>query len=306
MAILEDDESDGSFLKLPVIYSIVNNIDHEHLDYYRNYKNLENSFVKFINKTPPTGKAIICIDSSNIKKILNKIKNKNILTYGEDKKAEYQIIKIRYNFDSTTFNLVFTNKERKKRTIKNITVKLLGKHNVLNSAAAIIVCLNLGVNQNIAKKSLKNFSGVQRRMTKVFSKNKNDFYDDYAHHPTEIYSILDGVTNVNPKRKIISIFEPHRYSRIMSLKKEFSKCFSKSNLVIITPLYAAGEKKNPKFNLIKFANTISKNSNTQVVIVKDEVELSKYLKKNLIDDEIIIGMGAGTISKWMAELKYLL
>ena len=305
-AILEADESDGSFLKLPINYSIVTNIDYEHLDYYKNYKNLENSFVKFINKTPPTGKSIICIDNNNIKKILNKIKNKNILTYGENKKADYQIKKIKYNFDSTTFDLSFKKKKKKKRFIKNITVKLLGKHNVLNAAAAFIVCLNLGANLNIAKKSLKFFSGVQRRMTKIFTKNKNDFYDDYAHHPTEISSILEGVQNVNPKRKIISVFEPHRYSRVMSLKNKFSKCFSKSDLVIICPLYAAGERKNFKFDLIKFAGLIARNSNTQVIIIKNEIELSRYFKKNLINDEIIIGMGAGTISKWMASLKFSL
>ena len=125
---------------------------------------------------------------------------------------------------------------------------------MLNSTAALILCLNLGANLNLAKKSLKNFSGVQRRMTKVFSKNKNDFYDDYAHHPTEISSILEGVKNVNPQRKIISVFEPHRYSRVMSLKDEFSKCFSKSNIVIMCPLYAAGEKKNLKFNMVNLQN----------------------------------------------------
>ena len=302
-AILEADESDGSFLKLPINYSVVTNIDYEHLDYYKNFKNLEESFLEFINKTPPTGKSIICIDNHNIKKIFNKIKNQNILTYGESKKADYQIKKIKYYFDSTTFDLSFKGKDKKKINIKKINIKLLGKHNVLNSAAALIVCLNLGANINLIKKSLKNFSGVQRRMTKLFSINKNDFYDDYAHHPTEISSILEGVYNVNSKRKIISVFEPHRYSRVISLKKEFSKCFSKSKLVIMCPLYAAGEKKNIKFHLFKFAELIMKNSNTQVVIVKKEIELSKYLKKNLISNEIIIGMGAGLISKWMTGLK---
>ena len=302
-AILEADESDGSFLQLPVNYSIVTNIDYEHLDYYKNYKNLEKSFVKFINKTPPTGKSIICVDSNHVRKIINKIKKKNILTYGESKRAEYQIKNIKYNFDSTTFDLKFEDKNKKKKIIKNINVKLLGKHNALNAAASLIVCLNLGANINIAKQSLKNFSGVQRRMTKIFTKNKNDFYDDYAHHPTEISSILEGVNNVNSKRKIISIFEPHRYSRVMSLKKEFSRCFSKSNLVIICPLYAAGEKRNFKFDLMKFANLIAKNSHTQVIIVRSEIELTKFLKKNLISNEIIIGMGAGVISKWLMRLK---
>ena len=245
----------------------------------------------------------ISIDNNNIKKIFTKIKNKNILTYGENKNANFQITNVRYNIDNSVFDLSFKDIERKKKKIKNIIVKLLGKHNVLNAAAAFTVCLNLGVEQNIIKQSLKNFSGVQRRMTKVFSKNKNDFYDDYAHHPTEIRSMLDGVQNVYSDRKIIAVFEPHRYSRVLSLKKEFSTSFIKSNLVIICPLYAAGEKKNTKFNLINFANLISKNSKTQVIIVKNEIELSRYFKKNLISNEIIIGMGAGIISKWMIELK---
>jgi len=302
-AILEADESDGSFLKLPINYSIVTNIDYEHIDYYKNYKNLENSFIEFINKTPPTGKSIICIDNKNIKKILSKIKNKNILTYGENKEANYKITNIKYNINSTSFDLSLKDREKKRKKIRNINVKLLGRHNVLNAAAAFIICLNLGANQNIIKKSLKSFSGVQRRMTKVFSKNKNDFYDDYAHHPTEISSILEGVRNVSAKRKIISVFEPHRYSRVLSLKNEFSKCFYKSNLVILCPLYSAGEKKDTRFNLIKFANLIAKNSKTQVILINNEIELSVYFKKNLISDEIIIGMGAGSISRWMSGLK---
>ena len=174
-AILEADESDGSFLKLPINYSIVTNIDYEHIDYYKNYRNLENSFIKFINKTPSTGKAIICIDNINIRRIIKKIKNKNILTYGESKKAEYKVANIKYNLESTSFDLFYNLREKTIKRIKNINVKLLGKHNVLNAAAALIVCLNLGVSQLIAKKSLKNFSGVQRRMTKVFQKIKMIF-----------------------------------------------------------------------------------------------------------------------------------
>jgi UDP-N-acetylmuramate--alanine ligase len=169
-AILEADESDGSFLKLPINYSIVTNIDYEHLDYYKNFKNLEKSFLEFIYKTPPTGKCLICTDSDNIRKISNKIKNKNIITYGENKKADYQINNIKYFFDSTSFSLSFKDKDKKNKTIKNINVKLLGKHNVQNASAAFIVCLNLGANINVIKRSLRNFSGVQRRMTKVFTK----------------------------------------------------------------------------------------------------------------------------------------
>ena len=185
-------------------------------------------------------------------------------------------------------------------------MKLLGKHNVLNAAAAITVCLNLGVNQNIIKQSLKKFSGVQRRMTKIFQNKQNDFYDDYAHHPTEIISILDGVRNVYKERKIISVFEPHRYSRVTSLLKDFANSFKKSDLVLLCPLYAAGEKRNLKFDQVKFAKLISQSSKTQVILIKSQKDLGNYFRRNLISNEIVIGMGAGLISKWMRELKDIL
>jgi len=302
-AILEADESDGSFLKLPINYSIVTNIDFEHIDYYKNYTNLENAFIQFIDKTPPIGKSLICIDNKNIKKILTKIKNKNILTYGFNKKANYRISNARYSVAHSLFDLHYKNLNNSKTTIKNINLKLIGEHNVLNASAAIAVCINLGVKINIIKNALQNFSGVQRRMTKIFTKNKNEFFDDYAHHPTEISSILDGINKVYNKRKIITVFEPHRYSRVMSLKQDFSKSFRRSDLVLICPIYAAGEKRDLKFNLFNFAKLIAKNSKTQVVIVKNRKEFFNYFKKNLISDEIVIGMGAGSISEWMRELK---
>ncbi len=303
-AILEADESDGSFLKLPINYSIVTNIDYEHLDYYKNFENLEKAFIEFINKTPPIGKSLICVDNKNIKRIQNKIKNKNILTYGFNKKANYRITNARYRSTYSLFDLNYKSLKNKRQTIKNINLKLIGEHNVLNASAAVAVCINLGVKIDIIKKSLKTFSGVQRRMTKIFTKNKNDFFDDYAHHPTEISSVLRGVKKSYSKRKIITVFEPHRYSRINALKIEFSKSFKESHTVLICPIYAAGEKKSANFNLINFAKLISKNSRTQVVILRNQKELSNYFKKNLIEDEIIIGMGAGSISQWMNELKY--
>ncbi len=305
-AILEADESDGSFLKLPINYSVVTNIDYEHVDYYKNYHNLEKAFIQFINKTPPIGKSLICTDNKNIKKILPKIKNKNILTYGFNKDANYKINNARYNVNNSLFDLQFKDLNKSRTTIKNVNLKLIGKHNILNATAAIGICLNLGVKIKIIKKALKNFSGVQRRMTKIFNKNQNEFFDDYAHHPTEISSILESVSKVYKNRKIITVFEPHRYSRVITLKKSFSKSFIESDIVLICPMYAAGEKKKHSFSLTNFAKLISKNSNTQVVLVNSQKELSSYFKKNLISNEVIIGMGAGLISQWMRELKFSL
>ena len=245
-AVLEADESDGSFLKLPINYSIVTNIDKEHIDFYKNYKKLENCFIKFINKTPPIGKCIICIDDKNIKKIKRKIKTKNILTYGFSSLSDYQIIKPKYNINNCKFDLVVKNFLGKKKIIKNIVLNLIGKHNILNSVAAISVCLNLGIKIKIIKRALLKFTGVQRRMTKIFEKNNNEFYDDYAHHPTEIYSVLESIKNVANKKKITSVFQPHRYSRVNFLKEEFSKSFKFSDRVVLCPIYAAGEKNKQK------------------------------------------------------------
>jgi UDP-N-acetylmuramate--alanine ligase len=304
--VLEADESDGSFLKLPINYSVVTNIDNEHLDFYKTYQNLIEAFIKFIEKTPPIGKAIVCLDDPEIKKILTKIKNKNYLTYGFNKKSNYQIINTNYQLTSSSFDLKIQKYGSKKKIIKNIVLNLIGEHNILNATAAIAVCLNLGVNETAFKKALKNFSGVQRRLTKIFLKKGREFYDDYAHHPTEIKAVLSGLKQVYKKRKLISVFQPHRYSRVMNLKKEFSSSFIMSDSVILCPIYAAGEKKDLRYSQENFAKLISKNSNTQVIIIKNEIELRKYLKKNLISNEIILGMGAGTISKWMKELKEFL
>jgi len=305
-AVLEADESDGSFLKLPINYSIVTNIDKEHVDFYKNYKNLENCFIKFINKTPPIGKCIICIDDKNINNLLKKIKTKNILTYGFNPNSDYQIINPKYNVKNCKFDLIIKNFLGKKIIIKSIVLNLIGKHNILNSVAAISVCLNLGIKIKIIKKALLKFTGVQRRMTKIFEKNENEFYDDYAHHPTEISSVLEGFKKVANKKKITSVFQPHRYSRVNLLKKEFSRSFKFSDRVILCPVYAAGEKINKKFNLIKFGKMIAKNSNVDVIIIKDDNNLKNFFKTNLFKNEIIIGMGAGSISNWMRSLKHFL
>ena len=305
-AVLEADESDGSFLKLPINYSIVTNIDKEHIDFYKNYKNLENCFIKFINKTPPIGKCIICIDDKKIRRLRKKIKTKNLLTYGFSTISDYQIIKPKYNIKNCKFDLIVKNFLGKKIIIKNIVLNLIGRHNILNAVAAISVCLNLGINIKVIKKALLKFSGVQRRMTKIFEKNGNEFYDDYAHHPTEIHSVLEGIKKVSKNKKITSIFQPHRFSRVNLLKKEFSRSFKFSDRVVLCPIYAAGEKMNKNFNLIKFGKMIALNSNVDVIVIKNEKNLQNFLKINLIKNEIIIGMGAGTISSWMRNLKHFL
>ena len=301
-AVLEADESDGSFLNFPINYSVVTNLDREHLDFYKNFKNLQNSFIKFLNKTPPIGKSFICIDNYEIKKLVSKINNKNFLTYGFSKESDFQILNPIYKKDYSIFNLRISIPGLKSRTVKKIKLNLIGQHNVLNSSAAVALCLHIGVNINVIKKSLKKFTGIQRRLTKVFSVGGREFFDDYAHHPTEIRSVLQSLKTTSASRKIVSVFQPHRYSRLRLLKKDFASAFKDSNLVVLCPVYPAGEKIDKKHDQIDFARLISLNSKVQVVMVKNENDLKKFFIKNLLQDELVVCMGAGSISRWIREM----
>ena len=141
-------------------------------------------------------------------------------------------------------------------------------------------------------------------MTRVLKYKSNDFYDDYAHHPTEIKSVLESLKRTNKKRNITSIFQPHRFSRLRLLKKDFSYSFKNSDKLILCPVYSAGEKTDRNYDHIGFSKLIAKNSNVQVILIKDQQELNRYLKKNILKNEIIIGMGAGSITKWMREINF--
>ena len=302
-AVLEADESDGSFLSFPINYSIVTNLDKEHLDFYKNFKNLKNSFIEFLNKTPSFGKSFICIDDKELKKLAQKLKNKNILTYGFSKNANFRIFNPVYKKDYSTFNLKVSEPGVKIKLIKGIKLNLIGQYNILNSVAAIAVSLHIGINTKTIKKALKKFTGIQRRLTKVFSIDGVEFYDDYAHHPTEIKAVLKSLKTTSNGRKIVSVFQPHRFSRLKLLKKDFSSAFKNSDLVILLPVYSAGEKIDKQYNPISFSKLIAKHSNSQVIIANDEYDLKKFFNKNLFNNEIVVCMGAGSISKWIREMK---
>jgi len=190
--------------------------------------------------------------------------------------------------------------------LKKIKIPLLGIHNVRNSVAAAAVALTVGISTSSIKKGLFNFKGVQRRFNKIFTYNNIDFYDDYAHHPTEIKVVLDGVNKVYRGYDKVCVFQPHRISRLKDLRKEFSLAFKNADTVVLCPLYAAGEKIKLGFNYLNFAKEIIKNSKVKLFIVNDNNQLAKFLKKNMYGKKIVIGMGAGSISNWMRELPKLM
>ena len=301
-AVIESDESDGSFLELPIMYSIVTNLDKEHLNFYGSFEKLKKSFLTFINKTPSIGKSFICTDDLNLKSIIKKCSKTNFLTYGFNKNANYQVSNVIKKQNYSIFDLNIRIIGRKGIKIKKIKVNLLGDHNIANATASIAVALNIGVKINKIKKALTKFSGIQRRFTKIFSIDNKDFYDDYAHHPTEIKAVLKSARQVYKNRKIICVFQPHRYSRIKSLKSEFASSFKLADKLVLCPVYSAGEKNKFNFNQNKFSKLISKKSKVQVININDQIDLKNYIKKNLLSNELVICMGAGSISNWIRQI----
>ena len=304
--ILESDESDGSFIKVPPTYSIVTNIDREHMDYYKSMQHLKNLFIEFISKVPSFGKTFICIDNKNNVEILKKIKIKNYYTYGTNPNSQFRIKNVKQYKDYSQFNVLVSLPGKKKLSLTNIKIPLLGLHNIRNATASLAVSVTIGVSREVIKKGLKEFKGVERRFNKIFTFREADFYDDYAHHPSEIKEVLSGVREAYKKEKIVCVFQPHRISRLKDLRKEFSFSFKKSDVVILCPLYTAGEKLALGFNYNLFAEEIIKNSKVKLFLVNDQFQLARFIKQSIYGKEIVIGMGAGTISNWMRQLPSLL
>ena len=300
-SILEADESDGSFVFIPPTYSIITNIDREHMDYYGTMEKLNKYFKNFVNKVPSFGKSFICLDDKNNKNLIKKIKNKNFYTYGLDKKSNFMIENILQNKSYSKFD-VKIKIPGKIKAIKNIIIPLLGLHNIKNATSALAVAFSIGVPDNLIKLGLKSFKGVQRRFDYLFKKNSVPFFDDYAHHPTEILSVLDGVRKVYKNEEIVCIFQPHRVSRVNSLKVEFSNCFRKADTILLCPIYKAGENIKLNFSYTSFASLIAKNSKVKLIMLKDEIELKKITNNLAFGNKIFIAMGAGSISSWVRKL----
>ena len=305
-SILEADESDGSFVFIPPTYSVITNIDREHMDYYKSMNDLNNHFVKFIKKVPTFGKSFICLDDKNNKKLISNLKNKNFYTYGTDPNSNFHIKNIKLDKKFSEFDLNIKLPNKKRNIIRRIKIPLLGLHNIRNATAAIAVTLTIGISVFNIKIGLKLFKGVQRRFNKIFSYRGTEFYDDYAHHPTEIIGVLEGVKNVYKNYKKICIFQPHRISRLKDLKKEFTFAFKNCDEVILCPVYSAGEKIKLGFDYKNFAKQIIKNSKVKLFMINDKYELVNFIKNNIHGKKIVIGMGAGSISGWMREMPKLI
>ncbi len=293
--IVEADESDGSFLRLPHEINIITNIDIEHLDYYKSSQNLFLAFEKFINNLPFYGYSVICTENINTQKIYKKIKTRKIISYSQNENSDVRIIKIEKDKKGSNFTLLF-----KKGIIKGINGKynfktnLLGDHNIFNATGAIIVSLLSEIPLQKIKNSLKVFQGVKRRFSFIGKIKKASIFDDYAHHPSEIKASYEIAKQLSDK-KIIVIFQPHRYSRTKILQNEFIKILSKIKVLYILDIYSAGEKPIVNINSKILAKKIRmKNKNT--FYVQNTNNLEFLLEEHFNDENIIVFMGAGSIS----------
>ena len=292
--VVEADESDGTFLKLPATISAITNIDKEHLDYYKSFSILKKSFKKFITQVPFYGFSVVCNDDPYLKKLITDIKSTSIIKYGFSKNSDIRALNVRVKNDCVVFDIENNLVKNNKKIIKNYQLPMLGSYNILNALVGIAISLKLKLPQQKTKKALKNFDGVARRFTKIDRINNNLFIDDYAHHPTEIDSVLSAAKQSQSLNNIIAVFQPHRYSRVLTLKKEFSKCFKKANTVLVLDIYAAGEKNYTSFKIKTLVNLIKNNSKTDTHYIESIDLVSKFLnagKRNLV-----IFMGAGDIS----------
>ena len=287
--VVEADEFDKTFLQLSPTYSIINNLDLEHLDCYKNMDELQTSFIKFANSVPFYGKVAVCIDHQNTRNILPKIK-RPIATIGFHKDAEYKAENLIYNKLETTFDLLHNGK-----FLGKITINIPGLHNVQNALGAIAIADELNISIDNIKSGLSTYTGVRRRFQVVKSlDNGTILVDDYAHHPAEVNATLSSARN-GWKNRIISIFQPHLYSRTRDFYKDFANAFTQSDVAIFTDIFPAREKPINGVSTKLIIDELIKIGHSNVIFVQDKNDIPKKIKEVSNVGDLIITMGAGDI-----------
>ena len=307
--VVEADESDGTFIKLPATIGVITNIDPEHLEHYGSFEKLKDSFVEFIERLPFYGFAVACKDHETVSEIISNISDRKIISYGiTSDDVNLKALNIRQNSDGSIFDIIFTDGiSDNKRTIKDIHLPMPGIHNVSNSLAAIAIMLELGFKDELIMEGFKDFGGVKRRFTKTGNVNGFDIIDDYAHHPKEIAATLNTARSVADSRsgKVIAIAQPHRYSRLNDLFEDFSSCFEKADLVYISEVFAAGEQPIDGINSQELVENI-KGRGKIAYNMPDIDLLPKEILSKAENGDLVVFMGAGSITKWANDLPKML
>jgi len=289
--VAEADESDGSFLKYSPAIAVVTNIDREHLDFYKDIDDIKNAFIQFIDRIPFYGLAVLCLDNEFVQDIIPKIK-KRFTTYGMSSQADYQAKNISIEGLKSRYKVYLHGK-----VLGEITLNLPGIHNVYNSMAGIAVGMELGIPFDVIKSALKTLQGVQRRLEIKGEAKGIIVVDDYGHHPTEIKTTLQAAKESWPDRRIVVVFQPHRYTRTKALFDDFTRAFYQSDHLVILPIYAAGEKLIEGVDSVSLCEGIASHGHKEVTYIEDHESSVTYLNRILRKNDILLTQGAGDVWK---------
>jgi UDP-N-acetylmuramate--alanine ligase len=289
--VAEADESDGSFLRFSPTIAVVTNIDREHLDYYKDLDHIKEVFLNFIDRVPFYGLAVLCLDNENLQDLIPKIR-KRFTTYGRSTQADFQVRHVVFDGPKSRFFVYHMGKK-----LGDITLNLPGVHNVNNAMASIAVGTELGIPFNTIKCALETVEGVQRRLEIKGEMNGVTVMDDYGHHPTEIKYTLSALRESWPDRRIVVVFQPHRYTRTKALFDEFTRSFYQSDALFVLPIYAAGEKEIKGVDSNSLFESIKAHGHKNVSCVEKKGEVVSRLKEILCKGDILLTLGAGDVWK---------
>jgi len=300
--VVEADESDGTFLKLPTDVAIVTNVDPEHLDHFKTFEAVQDAFRHFVENLPFYGFAVMCIDHPVVQTLVGKIEDRRIITYGENPQADVRLVDLTPMGGGSKFKVAF--RDRKTGAVHEIPDLMLpmpGRHNASNATAAIAVARELGVSDEAIRKAIAGFGGVKRRFTKTGEWNGVTVIDDYGHHPVEIAAVLKAARE-STNGKIVAVVQPHRYTRLQSLFEEFCTCFNDADAVIVADVYAAGEAPIDGIDRDHFVAGLRAHGHREVVPLPAAPELAGIVKGLAKSGDLVVCLGAGNITQWAYAL----
>jgi len=299
--VIEADESDGSFLRLDGTIAVVTNIDPEHLEHYGSFDEVKKAYCEFIENVPFYGLAVLCIDHPEVQALIGRIRDRRIVTYGFSALADLRAENVAADGGGSRFDAVVLERDGSRRSIQGIRLPIPGRHNVQNALAAVAVAIELGIPDERIAAGFDRFQGVKRRFTKVGEIDGASIIDDYAHHPVEIRAVLAAARESSSGR-VIAVMQPHRYTRLQSLMDDFQSAFNDADIVFVAPVYAAGEQPIDGVSSDALVEGLRAHGHRMVKGVSDPADLAQSLRDVAAEEDIVICMGAGDITKWAAGL----
>jgi UDP-N-acetylmuramate--alanine ligase len=300
--VAEADESDGTFIKLPATVVVVTNIDPEHLDHYGSFDALREAFVTFASNIPFYGFAAVCIDHREVQGIIPRLLDRRVITYGFSPQAEVRGVDLDPSRDGIRFAAVITDRKTGAvRTLRELFLPMFGQHNVLNALAAVAIAGEMGIDDAVVRKALAAFAGVNRRFTKTGEAGGITVIDDYAHHPVEIAAVLAAARSIASGR-VIAVVQPHRYSRLRDLFEGFCACFNDADAVVVADVYPAGEPPLPGVDRDALVEGLRTHGHRRVLALADAAELATVVERLAAAGDLVVCLGAGSISQWAHAL----